>query len=40
MKAIEVRHNAPQGRFEAEVDGHLCVTDYRLRDGVMVMPHT
>jgi uncharacterized protein len=40
MKTIEVRHNAPEGRFEAEVDGHLCVTDYRLRDGVMVMPHT
>lgn len=40
MTTIEVRHNPQQGRFEAQVEGHLCVADYRLREGVMVMPHT
>lgn len=37
---IEVHHNAPAARFEATVDGELCVADYRLQHGVMVMPHT
>ena len=36
----EVTHNAAARRFEARVDGELCVADYRLEDGVMVMPHT
>ncbi|MEP6504008.1 MAG: GNAT family N-acetyltransferase [Betaproteobacteria bacterium] len=37
---IAVHHNEPQQRFEATVDGQLCVADYRLRDGVMWMTHT
>ncbi|MFL6662586.1 MAG: GNAT family N-acetyltransferase [Rhizobacter sp.] len=37
---IDVRHNEPQSRFEATVDGHLCVADYHLAGNVMVMPHT
>jgi uncharacterized protein len=37
---IHVHHNPQQSRFEAHVDGHLCVADYRLRDGVMTMYHT
>lgn len=37
---IEVLHNAPASRFEAHIDGELCVADYRLQQGVMVMPHT
>lgn len=28
------------GRFQARVEGHLCVADYVLRDGVMTMNHT
>jgi predicted GNAT family acetyltransferase len=37
---VPVRHNAAQQRFEATVDGHLCVADYALRDGVVWMTHT
>lgn len=37
---IEVRHNAAASRFEATVDGQLCVAAYRLVDGVMRMHHT
>lgn len=35
-----MRHNVPEGRFEAEVEGRLSVADYQLRDGSMVMTHT
>ncbi len=35
-----VRHEPDQQRFVAEIDGHLCVADYRLSDGVMRMVHT
>jgi predicted GNAT family acetyltransferase len=38
--AIEVRHNAAASRFEATVDGHLCVANYHLVDGVMRIHHT
>ena len=38
--AITVIHNAAASRFEAAVEGRLCVADYRLRGGVMVMQHT
>ncbi len=37
---IEVRHNEPAHRFEAEVEGKLSVADYVLRDGEMIMTHT
>jgi predicted GNAT family acetyltransferase len=37
---VAVVHNAAQHRFEATVDGCLCVTDYLLRDGTMWMTHT
>jgi predicted GNAT family acetyltransferase len=35
-----VLHNEAQQRFETTVDGHLCVADYRLVDGVMWTTHT
>jgi len=38
--AIEVRHNAAASRFEATVDGQLCVANYHLVDGVMRIVHT
>ena len=38
--AVEVRHNAAANRFEAEVDGRLCVANYQLVDGVMRIHHT
>jgi predicted GNAT family acetyltransferase len=38
--AVEVRHNPAEHRFEAEVDGRLCVANYHLVDGVMRIHHT
>ncbi|HJV60061.1 MAG TPA: GNAT family N-acetyltransferase [Albitalea sp.] len=38
--SVTVSHNLGQSRFEAIVEGHRCVADYQLRDGVMVMTHT
>jgi predicted GNAT family acetyltransferase len=38
--SITIEHDAALGRFSTLVHGHLCVCDYRLRDGVMVMTHT
>ena len=37
---IPIEHDVALGRFSATVHGHLCVCDYRLRDGVMFMTHT
>ena len=37
---VAVVHNASRERFEATVDGHLCVADYRLDGPVMHMTHT
>jgi len=37
---ITVDHDPQRGRFHTTVQGQLCVCDYRLRDGVMVMTHT
>lgn len=36
----QVRHNAAQFRFEADVDGHLCVLDYALDGNTMTITHT
>ena len=38
--AVEVRHNAAASRFEATVDGLLCVADYHRVDNVMRIHHT
>ena len=37
---VAVTHNAARQRFEATVDGQLCVADYQLRGNVMWMTHT
>ena len=37
---ITVTHHAARQRFEATVDGQLCVADYQLRGNVMWMTHT
>ena len=37
---IDVRHNQAENRFDATVDGHLCVAEYAMRDGEMVFTHT
>jgi predicted GNAT family acetyltransferase len=38
--APAVTHNPSVPRFEAAIDGQLCVADYELADGVMRMTHT
>ena len=38
--AIEVLHNAAASRFEATVEGMLCVANYHLVDHVMRIHHT
>ena len=35
-----VQDNTAQRRFEIEIDGHLALADYRIRDGVMGLYHT
>ena len=37
---VAVTHNESRQRFEATVDGCLCVADYQLRGNVMRMTHT
>ena len=37
---VAVTHNETRQRFEATVDGQLCVCDYQLRGNVMWMTHT
>jgi uncharacterized protein len=40
MQEVSITHNPAQQRFEATVDGHLCVADYRINGAVMTMTHT
>lgn len=35
-----ITHNDSADRFEATVDGQLCVADYRVHAGVMSIDHT
>lgn len=37
---ISIRHLPEQGRFEATVEGQLCVAEYRLVERVMLITHT
>ena len=37
---MNVTHNEARHRFEATVDGQLCVADYSLRGKVVWMTHT
>jgi uncharacterized protein len=37
---VVVENNAAAGRFEATVDGVLCVLEYRLSGRVMTITHT
>ena len=38
--SVAVTHNAARQRFEATVDGHVCVADYQLRGNAVWMTHT
>ena len=37
---LSIEHLPELGRFQAVVEGHACVADYRLADGVMAITHT
>jgi len=37
---FRIEHQPERGRFEARIDGMLCIADYRLDSGVMTMVHT
>ena len=37
---VAVAHNTARQRFEATVEGQLCVADYQLRGRVLWMTHT
>jgi predicted GNAT family acetyltransferase len=37
---IEIEHLADRGRFQAVVEGSVCVADYRLANGVMMITHS
>ena len=36
----EIRHVPDKRRFETTVDGALCVAEYRLENGAMLLTHT
>ncbi len=38
--SLAIEHRPEQGRFQAVVDGHTCLLDYRNADGVMTILHT
>lgn len=38
--STDVVHNVAANRFEAVVDGVLCVLEYDLHEGVMTITHT
>ncbi|MEO8306246.1 MAG: GNAT family N-acetyltransferase [Betaproteobacteria bacterium] len=40
LAKVEVRHNVQASRFEATVEGNLCVADYTLVGNVMRIHHT
>ena len=35
-----IEHHPEQSRFQAVIEGHLCVADYTLSPGVMHIVHT
>jgi predicted GNAT family acetyltransferase len=37
---ITIRHVPGRTRFETTVEGHLCLAEYRLDGGVMLITHT
>lgn len=37
---VQVKHNRVEQRFEAKVDGRVCVVDYVPRDGGIALTHT
>ncbi len=40
MNTVHVEHHPAQSRFQATVEGHLCLAEYELHGDVMRMTHT
>ena len=40
MNSLAIHHDATASRFEATVDGHLCVCQYRVFGQTMMLTHT
>jgi uncharacterized protein len=40
MNPVEIQHNAAASRFEATVEGQLCVCQYRVFGKTMMLTHT
>ena len=38
--SLQIMHDVAGHRFTANVDGHLCVLEYRLANSVMTITHT
>jgi predicted GNAT family acetyltransferase len=38
--SVAIHHNASESRFEALVEGQLCVASYRIYGKVMMLTHT
>lgn len=38
--SFEIVHNVAAARFEAQIDGHLAVCEYRRQDETLVFTHT
>ena len=38
--SVTVTHNHSAHRFEATIDGHLCVAEYQRNDGILTFTHT
>jgi hypothetical protein len=37
---LHIEHQPERGRFQAVVEGRICVADYRVADGVITITHT
>ena len=37
---LQIEHQAEHSRFQAVVDGHVSVAEYRLHNGVLAITHT
>lgn len=35
-----IEHDEPGNRFTTNVDGYICVVNYQMRDGTMIIQHT
>ncbi len=38
--ALNIRHNPAENRYETEVEGHLALAEYKLKDDVVIFTHT